>query len=125
MNKPIKFNVFHPNCPSRSFFEKFADKWILLIVYTLHQQPQHFNVLKKNVLGISPKVLSQKLKVLERDGFVTRTIQDESVIRIEYALTELGEAFAITAYQLKDWVEQNMDKVLSSRAVFDAKHMEQ
>ena len=81
----MKFNIFHPDCPARLFFEKFADKWILLIVYTLDQESQHFNELKKNVLGISPKVLSQKLKILERDGFLTRTIHEDNVIRVEYS----------------------------------------
>ncbi|MFC3902414.1 transcriptional regulator, HxlR family [Acinetobacter marinus] len=122
MNKPLKFNVFHPDCPSRIFFEKFADKWILLIVYTLDQDAQHFNQLKKSVTGISPKVLSQKLKILERDGMLTRTIHDDNVIRIEYALTELGKAFAKTADQLKGWVEENMDSVLQARSEFDQKH---
>ena len=121
MNKPMKFNIFHPDCPARLFFEKFADKWILLIVYMLDQESQHFNELKKNVLGISPKVLSQKLKILERDGFLTRTIHEDNVIRVEYALTEIGKDFAQNAYQMKDWVEANMLKVLKSRAGFDQK----
>jgi DNA-binding HxlR family transcriptional regulator len=119
MNKPMKFNIFHPECPARLFFEKFADKWILLIVYTLDQRPQYFNELKKNILGISPKVLSQKLKILERDGFLTRTIHEENVIRVEYQLTAIGKDFAQNAYQLKDWVEANMEKVLDLRAGFD------
>lgn len=92
-----------------------------MIVYTLDQESQHFNELKKNVLGISPKVLSQKLKILERDGFLTRTIHEDNVIRVEYALTEIGKDFAQNAYQMKDWVEANMLKVLKSRAGFDQK----
>ena len=117
----MKFNIFHPDCPARFFFEKFADKWILLIVYTLDQESQHFNELKKNVLGISPKVLSQKLKILERDGFLTRTIHEENVIRVEYALTEIGKDFAQNTYQMKEWVDANMLKVLTSRAGFAQK----
>ena len=119
MTKAFNFNIFHPDCPARSFFEKFADKWILLIVYTLDQESQHFNELKKNILGISPKVLSQKLKILERDGFLTRTIHEDNVIRVEYALTEIGKDFVQNAYQMKDWVEANMGKVLKSRQGFD------
>lgn len=119
MNKPLKFNIFYPDCPARLFFEKFADKWILLIVYTLDQESQHFNELKKNILGISPKVLSQKLKILERDGFLTRTIHEDNVIRVEYALTEIGKDFVQNAYLMKDWVEANMGKVLKSRQGFD------
>jgi len=119
MNNQLKYNIFHPACPARIFFDKFADKWILLIVYKLSQQSQHFNQLKKSILDISPKVLSQKLKILERDGFISRTIQEENVIRVEYALTSLGYDFADTAYQLKDWIEANMNKVIDSRNKFD------
>ena len=119
MNKPLKFNIFHPDCPARLFFEKFADKWILLIVYTLDQESQHLKKKKKNILGISPKVLSQKLKILERDGFLTRTIHEDNVIRVEYALTEIGKDFVQNAYLMKDWVEANMGKVLKSRQGFD------
>lgn len=119
MTNAFNFNIFHPDCPARSFFEKFADKWILLIVYTLDQESQHFNELKKNILGISPKVLSQKLKILERDGFLTRTIHEDNVIRVEYALTEIGKDFVQNAYLMKDWVEANMGKVLKSRQGFD------
>ncbi|OTG87651.1 transcriptional regulator [Acinetobacter sp. ANC 4558] len=120
MNKPMKYNIFHPDCPARVFFEKFADKWILLIIYKLSQEAQHFNQLRKSILGISPKILSQKLKILERDGFITRTVQEDSVIRVEYALTALGYDFADTAYQLKDWIELNLEKVMTSRTKFDA-----
>jgi len=95
MNKPLKFNIFHPDCPARLFFEKFADKWILLIVYTLDQESQHC------------------------DGFLTRTIHEDNVIRVEYALTEIGKDFVQNAYLMKDWVEANMGKVLKSRQGFD------
>ncbi len=47
MTNAFNFNIFHPDCPARSFFEKFADKWILLIIYQLDQHSQHFNELKK------------------------------------------------------------------------------
>lgn len=124
MTNAFNFNIFHPNCPARSFFEKFADKWILLIIYCLDQQSQHFNELKKNLVGISPKVLSQKLKVLERDGFISRTIHENNVIRVEYALTPLGFEFAQTALSFKIWAEGNMQHVIRAQRKFDAAQIE-
>ncbi len=120
MTKAFNFNVFHPDCPARSFFDKFADKWILLIIYQLHHQSQHFNELKKSLTGISPKVLSQKLKILERDGFISRTIHENNVIRVEYALTPLGIEFAGTALVFKNWAEDNMQYVIRAQRLFDA-----
>ena len=120
MTKAFNFNIFHPDCPARSFFDKFADKWILLIIYRLHGQSQHFNELKKSLTGISPKVLSQKLKILERDGFISRTIHENNVIRVEYALTPLGIEFARTALVFKNWAEENMQHVIRAQRLFDA-----
>ena len=120
MTKAFNFNIFHPDCPARSFFDKFADKWILLIIYRLHGQSQHFNELKKSLTGISPKVLSQKLKILERDGFISRTIHENNVIRVEYALTPLGIEFAGTALVFKNWAEENMQYVIRAQRLFDA-----
>ncbi|RZG79572.1 transcriptional regulator [Acinetobacter sp. WCHAc060033] len=120
MTKALNFNIFHPDCPARSFFDKFADKWILLIIYRLHGQSQHFNELKKSLTGISPKVLSQKLKILERDGFISRTIHENNVIRVEYALTPLGIEFAGTALVFKNWAEENMQHVIRAQRLFDA-----
>ena len=118
MTNSCNFNIFHPDCPARNFFEKFADKWILLIIYRL-DQPQHFNELKKSLDGISPKVLSQKLKILERDGFVSRTIHENNVIRVEYALTHLGLEFAKTASSFKIWAENNVQHVMQAQQRFD------
>lgn len=66
--------------------------------------------LKKSIEGISPKVLSQKLKMLERDGFISRHVQSTSPIRVEYQLTNLGREVSKTANQLKNWAEKILNK---------------
>ncbi|MEG9017371.1 helix-turn-helix domain-containing protein, partial [Acinetobacter baumannii] len=88
-------------------------------------ETQHFNLLKKNIEGISPKVLSQKLKMLERDGFIERKIQDTSPIRVDYSLTPLGQNVAAMAYQLKEWAETNIEQVLAAQIMYDEKILEQ
>ncbi|NUG53045.1 winged helix-turn-helix transcriptional regulator, partial [Acinetobacter lactucae] len=109
---------------ARLFFEKIADKWVLLILNVLEEETQHFNLLKKNIQGISPKVLSQKLKMLERDGFIERKIQDTSPIRVDYSLTSLGKNVAAMAFQLKEWAETNIEQVLAAQITYDEKVLE-
>lgn len=120
MIKDLKYNIYQQHCPARLFFEKIADKWVLLIINVLAKESQHFNLLKKNIEGISPKVLSQKLKMLERDGFIERQVQDTSPIRVEYSLTALGLEVAEMAFQLKDWAESNIEQIISAQQRFDA-----
>ncbi|NUF38475.1 winged helix-turn-helix transcriptional regulator [Acinetobacter lactucae] len=124
MNECLKYNVFQQHCPARLFFEKIADKWVLLILNVLEEETQHFNLLKKNIQGISPKVLSQKLKMLERDGFIERKIQDTSPIRVDYSLTSLGKNVAAMAFQLKEWAETNIEQVLAAQITYDEKVLE-
>ncbi|MBD2851640.1 helix-turn-helix domain-containing protein [Acinetobacter baumannii] len=125
MNECLKYNIFQQHCPARLFFEKIADKWVFLILNILEHETQHFNLLKKNIEGISPKVLSQKLKMLERDGFIERKIQDTSPIRVDYSLTPLGQNVAAMAYQLKEWAETNIEQVLAAQIIYDEKILEQ
>ncbi|WP_353171176.1 winged helix-turn-helix transcriptional regulator [Acinetobacter rudis] len=120
MEKALAFNIYHPNCPSRLFFSNLADKWVLFIVDTLQTQPNHFNALKKIITGISPKVLSQKLKMLERDGFIQRELLDTRPIKVMYSLTPLGHELAQSALAFKLWAERNMQHVLDAQQKYDA-----
>ncbi|MPW44043.1 winged helix-turn-helix transcriptional regulator [Acinetobacter guerrae] len=120
MNALLAYNVYSQFCPARLIFEKMADKWVLLILNVLEEQPIHFNLLKKKIEGISPKVLSQKLKILERDGFILRQVQDSSPIRVEYRLTDLGRDVSQTALQLKGWAETHIESVLKAQQNYDS-----
>ncbi|MCH7390439.1 winged helix-turn-helix transcriptional regulator [Acinetobacter dispersus] len=119
MNQALKYDIYQQHCPARLFFEKIADKWVLMIINVLARETQHFNLLKKSIQGISPKVLSQKLKMLERDGFIERQVQDTAPIRVDYSLTTLGLEVAEMAYQLKDWAESNIEQVIYAQQRFD------
>ncbi|ENX11880.1 hypothetical protein F895_03383 [Acinetobacter sp. CIP 64.2] len=125
MNQALKYDIYQQHCPARLFFEKIADKWVLLIINTLARDTQHFNLLKKSIQGISPKVLSQKLKMLERDGFIQRQVQDTAPIRVDYSLTPLGLEVAEMAYQLKDWAESNIEQVIYAQQRFDTIQQQQ
>lgn len=120
MEKTLKFNVYHPNCPSHLFFCNLADKWVLFILDSLKTEATHFNALKKTVVGISPKVLSQKLKMLERDGFIKREILATRPIKVAYSLSPLGKELAQTAQQFKLWAESHMQQVLDAQQKYDS-----
>ena len=81
-----------PACPVATTVQMIGSKWKLLIMRNLLQRPWRFNELKKDLEGISQKVLTDSLRSMESDGIITRTIYPEVPPRVEYALSELGES---------------------------------
>lgn len=117
MKKP--YNVYAQHCPARMILDRVADKWTLLILNILVERPMRFNQLKRDVEGISQKVLSQTLKNLVRDGFVERNVFPSVPVTVEYSSTPLGKTLAKPIAELTYWAEQNMERVLSSQKKFD------
>lgn len=79
-----------PECPVATTVSLIGSKWKLLIIRNLLVRPWRFNELKKNLEGISQKVLTDSLRSMEADGIITRTVYPEVPPRVEYALSELG-----------------------------------
>ncbi|MBN3263330.1 winged helix-turn-helix transcriptional regulator [Pectobacterium brasiliense] len=115
-----RYDVYAQNCPTRMILDRVGDKWTLLILNILVERPMRFNQLKRDVEGISQKVLSQTLKNLVRDGFVERTVFPTIPVTVEYASTVMGKTLAKPIAELTYWAEQNMDNVLLSQKKFDA-----
>ena len=80
-----------PDCPVATTVGLIGSKWKLLILRNLFARPWRFNELKKDLEGISQKVLTDSLRSLEDDGIITRTVYPEVPPHVEYALSELGE----------------------------------
>lgn len=80
-----------PACPVATTVALIGSKWKLLILRNLMARPCRFNELKKDLNGVSQKVLTDSLRSLEEDGIVTRTVYPEVPPRVEYALSDLGE----------------------------------
>ncbi len=114
------YNVYEERCPTRMLLDRIADKWAVLILARLRGGPVRFNQLRREISGISQKVLSQTLKKLERDGLITRTVFATVPVTVEYALTPLGETLNETVAALARWAEHNMDAVLAAQAAYDA-----
>ncbi len=115
------YDVYSRDCPARLFFDRLAERWVLLIIHLLRQGGAlRFSEIKRRVNGISQKVLSQKLKQLERDGLIARTLYPEVPVRVEYRLTALGVSFAATIDQVGQWAEQHVEQMQRAQAQYAA-----
>lgn len=92
-----------PECPVATTVSLIGSKWKLLIMRNLLTRPWRFNELKKDLDGISQKVLTDSLRAMEADGIVTRTVYAEVPPRVEYALSELGETLRPILDAMERW----------------------
>ena len=90
-----------PECPIATTVQLIGSKWKLLIMRNLLQRPWRFNELKKDLDGISQKVLTDSLRSMEEDGIINRTVYTEVPPRVKYALSDVGESMRpiLTAMQ--------------------------
>ncbi|MFB9953055.1 winged helix-turn-helix transcriptional regulator [Rhizobium puerariae] len=114
------YNVYEDRCPTRMVLDRLADKWAVLILDRLRGAPVRFNHIRRDIKGISQKVLSQTLKRLERDGLISRAVFPTVPVTVEYALTPLGRTLTDTVSALAHWAECNMDAVLAAQEAYDA-----
>ncbi len=114
------YDVYEDGCPTRLVLDRIADKWAVLILDRLEDGPCRFNLLRREIKGISQKVLSQTLKKLERDGLISRKAFATVPVTVEYALTPLGATLTKTVSALAHWAERNMKAVVAAQAVYDA-----
>ena len=90
-------------------------KWKALILWALDQRPHRFGELRREVEGISEKVLIQQLKELERDGIVDRRVHDQVPPKVVYSLTRLGETLNRALEPLGDWGEEHLAHITAIR----------
>ena len=102
-----------PECPVATTVQLIGSKWKLLILRNLLVRPWRFNELRKNLDGISQKVLTDSLRSMEEDGIITRTVFPEVPPRVEYALSEMGESMRPIIKSMEAWgtaYKQGMNK---------------
>jgi DNA-binding HxlR family transcriptional regulator len=117
-------DLFDPECPTRWLLDQIGGKWTSMIVKVLAEEPSgevRFAELRRRVPGISQKMLSQTLRVLERDGLVTRRVEATVPPRVHYALSPLGASLELQLGGLRDWAETNMRTVDDARDRYDAR----
>jgi DNA-binding HxlR family transcriptional regulator len=116
-----KWNVFNKNCPTRMVLDRIADKWTVLVVGALQSKTKRFGELKKEVDGVSQKMLTKTLRGMERDGLIKRKIYPTIPPKVEYSLTPLGVTLVDMLQNIQFWAENNIEKIISSQRKFDNK----
>ena len=115
-------NVYAADCPTRQILDRVGDKWAVLILLLLRDEPLRFNQLRRAIEGISQKMLSQVLKSLERDGLVRRRAIATVPVTVEYSITQLGLTLAAAVDPLRDWAETHLKDVLAAQRRYDAQN---
>ena len=109
---------FDPGCPTRQVLDHIAAKWTVLIVVALQPRAKRFGELRREVGGISPKMLTQTLRSLERDGLVLRHVKPSSPVTVEYELPRLGRGLVPVLAGPTDWAVAAMPEIERARSRF-------
>jgi DNA-binding HxlR family transcriptional regulator len=113
---PMGFNVMSRTCPSRVVLHRIGARWTVFIVNALEHGPKRFVELKTHIQGITPKVLTETLRTLERDGLIARTDYEENPPRVEYELTELGRSLLEPLRAVRRWAEAHVPEIQAANA---------
>src|SRR5882757_2366589 len=113
------WDVYSADCPTRKVLDRIADKWAVLVLGLLSKGPVRFNQLRRQIEGVSQKMLSQTLKSLERDGLVHRKAIPTVPVTVEYSITPLGRTLVETVDGLRIWAETHMADVQKSQNRYD------
>ncbi|TDD45889.1 transcriptional regulator [Kribbella antibiotica] len=104
---------------AREIFSDVANKWAFLIIETLGDGTLRFSELRNQVGGISHKMLTQNLRMLERNGLVQRTVYPTVPPKVEYTLTEAGQGLRATVDSMCAWTHKYFDHIETARETFD------
>jgi len=107
--------------PVRDILDRVCDKWSLMIMGMLENEPYRFTALLKAVPGISQRMLTLTLRNLERDGLVARRVFAQVPPRVEYSLTPLGATLIPAVLAIAQWAYENHSTVEANRDAFDEK----
>ncbi|MEU8784474.1 helix-turn-helix domain-containing protein [Streptomyces sp. NPDC048637] len=105
---------------AREIFSDIANKWALLIIEAVGEHTLRFSELRNEIEGISHKMLTQNLRMLERNGLVERCVHPTVPPRVEYTLTEPGRALRATVDGMCDWTHRYLGHIETARHRFDA-----
>jgi DNA-binding HxlR family transcriptional regulator len=112
--------MFDPMCPSSALPFQIGDRWTGMVLLCLEQGRRRFGEIRLPLRAITPKVLTQTLRAMERDGLVTRTAYDENPPRVEYELTPLGRSLLTLVDAARAWSRQHLPELLEARAAYGA-----
>ena len=119
LERIAKIDVFDTNCAGHQVLGHIANKWTILIVYALTQGTKRYSELKQQITGVSPKMLIQNLRNLERCGVVARCVYPTVPPKVEYSLTPLGESLVEPLAILGEWAYNHLQDVKNSIEYYD------
>lgn len=106
-------------CEVRQILDRVADKWSLLVIALLDRRTLRFSELRRQIEGISQRMLTVTLRQLERDGLIKRTVHPVVPPRVEYELTPLGATLHNTIRTLVTWTEAHQSEIADARTEYD------
>ncbi|BBC35662.1 HxlR family transcriptional regulator [Streptomyces graminofaciens] len=114
-----EYDAFIRGCPTNQLLDRLSDKWVSLVVSALAGGAMRYSDLGRRIAGVSPKMLTQTLRSLERDGIVARTVTPSVPVRVDYELTQLGHSLSLLLLAVKDWAETHIEEVHEARERYD------
>jgi DNA-binding HxlR family transcriptional regulator len=109
-------SIMNPKCDSRKALDRIADKWTALIIHVLSSGTKRNSELRRQISGISQKMLTQTLRSLENDGIVERKIYPVVPPMVEYSLTPLGRSLIEPLDAICRWAEKHLPELEAARA---------
>jgi DNA-binding HxlR family transcriptional regulator len=108
-------------CPITPVIDLVFGRWSTQVLWVLtHDGLLRFTELQQRIPGLTPKVLTQRLRQLERDGLVARTYHPEVPPRVEYEATALARTLTPVFSSIVTWSSEHLGEVLAARAAYDA-----
>jgi DNA-binding HxlR family transcriptional regulator len=99
------------NCPVEAAIDVFGGKWKAVILWWLQQRTWRFGELRRQIPGITEKMLTQQLRELERDGIVAREVYPTVPPKVEYSLTDYGRSLKRALRAICDWGSIHMERI--------------
>jgi DNA-binding HxlR family transcriptional regulator len=118
------YDVLNPKCPTQQVLDRVSSKWTMLVILALTEGPQRYAALRRRVIGVTKKMLTETLRALERDGLVKRRVYETVPIQTEYELTDAGHSLGQAVSVIRAWAYDHMPSIEDARKAFDASDAE-
>ena len=108
-------------CPIRNVLASLSGKWQPLILFALEDAPLRFSAIRRAIGDVTQRVLTENLRNLERDGYLTRHVDPGPPVAVEYRLTPMGLSLCAVLRPYVEWASDSYPAVRAARAAYDAR----
>ena len=125
--EPGTYEAYMHDCPAVALLSSISNRWVSLAMCTLgsNGSAMRYSHVSREIPGVSQKMLTQTLRMLERDGMIKRTVTPSVPVRVDYELTALGLGLYGLLSQIRDWANDKSGEVDVARARYDREHEHQ